>query len=337
MEYLLEKLEKVKERNLFRQAKIKKKFKYDYSSNDYLSLSKSIRARLWLFYAVIFHGKSACASKYLGGYSKIHQKLENAVATHYNCEKALIFGSGYLASIGILQGICDAHTVIFTDRNIHASWIDGIMAMNAKFVRFEHNNVENLKAKLQEYSLLKPNFRSIILTETVFSMDGTVIDLAKYVDIAREFGAFLITDNAHGLGVLKNDSDYHLHINMGTFSKSCAGFGGYVAGNKTVIDAIANFGRTQVYSSSLPEYLLAYNLLAFKFACKNTGKMLKKAEIIAKKLDFNYNGSAILVKKFESIDDAEKFNEYLKKIGILAFVVRPPTVKNPIIRLCICA
>jgi len=335
MHFLLQKLEEVKEKSLFREAKIKQKLKYDYSSNDYLSLSNSIRARFWLFYAVTFHGKSACASKYLGGYSKIHQKLENTVAKHYNCEKSLIFGSGYLASIGILQGICDANTIIFIDRNIHASWIDGIMATKVKFVRFEHNNLQNLKVKLQEYLLQKHNFRSIILTETVFSMDGTVINMQEYIDIAREFGSFLITDNAHGLGVVHNDSNYHLHIHMGTFSKSCAGFGGYVAGNETVIKAIANFGRTQIYSTALPEYLLVYNLFAFKFVCKNTGKMLKKAEKIAQNLEFEYKGSAILIKKFESVDEAEKFNDELKKLQILAFVVRPPTVKKPIIRLCI--
>jgi 8-amino-7-oxononanoate synthase len=335
MHFLLQKLEEVKEKNLFREAKIKQNLKYDYSSNDYLSLLNSIRARFWLFYAVTFHGKSACASKYLGGYSKIHQKLEKTVAKHYNCEKSLIFGSGYLASIGILQGICDANTIIFIDRNIHASWIDGIMATKSKFVRFEHNDLNNLKAKLQEYLLQKHNFRSIILTETVFSMDGTVINMHEYIDIAREFGSFLITDNAHGLGVVHNDSNYHLHIHMGTFSKSCAGFGGYVAGNETVIEAIANFGRTQIYSTALPEYLLAYNLFAFKFVCKNTGKMLKKSEKIAQKLKFEYKGSAILIKKFESVDEAEKFNDELKKLQILAFVVRPPTVKKPIIRLCI--
>jgi len=335
MHFLLQKLEEVKERSLFREAKIKQNLKYDYSSNDYLSLSNSIRSSFWLFYAVTFHGKSACASKYLGGYSKIHQKLENTVAKHYNCEKSLIFGSGYLASIGILQGICDANTIIFIDRNIHASWIDGIMATKSKFVRFEHNDLNNLKVKLQEYSLQKHNFRSIILTETVFSMDGTVINMQEYIDIAREFGSFLITDNAHGLGVVHNDSNYHLHIHMGTFSKSCAGFGGYVAGNETVIKAIANFGRTQIYSTALPEYLLAYNLFAFKFVCKNTGKMLKKAEKIAQKLKFEYKGSAILIKKFESVDEAEKFNDELKKLQILAFVIRPPTVKKPIIRLCI--
>jgi 8-amino-7-oxononanoate synthase len=122
---------------------------------------------------------------------------------------------------------------------------------------------------------------------------------------------------------------------MGTFSKSCAGFGGYVAGNETVVDAIANFGRTQIYSTALPEYLLAYNLFAFNFVCKNTGGMLKKAEKIAKILEFEYKNSAILVKKFESISEAERFNAYLRSVGILAFVVRPPTVKKPIIRLCI--
>ncbi len=99
MEYLIEKLAKIKEKGLFRSAKINQKFKYDYSSSDYLSLSKSIRARIWLFYAVIFHGKSSCSSKYLCGYSKIHQKLENVVAKYHNCENALIFSSGYLASI----------------------------------------------------------------------------------------------------------------------------------------------------------------------------------------------------------------------------------------------
>jgi 8-amino-7-oxononanoate synthase len=105
-------LEKLKEKGLFRETKTMPKFKEDFSSNDYLSLGKSIKARLWLLYGVIFYGKSKCSSKYLNGYSKIHKKLEETVASVYKADESLIFSSGYLTSIGVLQGICDTDTII---------------------------------------------------------------------------------------------------------------------------------------------------------------------------------------------------------------------------------
>ena len=146
----------------------------------------------------------------------------------------------------------------------------------------------------------------------------------------------MITDNAHGLGVVAlPKNDYNLHIQMGTFSKACAGFGGYVAANEIIVQSIANFGRTQIYSSSLPEYVLSYNLLAFNFVCRNSGKMLTKAKKIAEILGLEFKNSAILIKKFDNITQAEQFQQALIEKGIYAPVIRPPTVKKPMIRLCV--
>lgn len=334
----------LRQKGTFRECKILPRFKQDFSSNDYLSLSKSIRARLWLFYSVLRYGKSFCSSKYLNGYSKIHQKLEKTVAKAYNAQKGLIFSSGYLASIGTLQGIYNSETIIIADKYIHASWIDASFTVKARIVRYHHNDLNHLEEILKKYSFesntLENNFKSkrlIIITESIFSMQGTVIDTQKYINLAEKYGAIIIVDNAHGLGVIKTyTNDYPLLLHVGTFSKACAGFGGYVCGNSTIISAIANFGRTQIYSTVLPEYIIAYNVYAFAFVLKNQGKMLNKAKKIAEKYHLEFKGSAILVKEFESIEEALIFQNALKQYGIFVPVVRPPTVPKPIVRFSIC-
>ena len=328
-------LEKLKEKGLFRETKTMPKFKEDFSSNDYLSLGKSIKARLWLLYGVIFYGKSKCSSKYLNGYSKIHKKLEETVANVYKSDKSLIFSSGYLTSIGVLQGICDTETIILADRHIHASWVDASFTVRTRIVRYHHNDISHLEELLLKYTLKSKKL--VILTETVFSMQGTVVDLQKYINIAEKFGAILVVDNAHGLGVVKQiHAEYSLVLHVGTFSKACAGFGGYVCGNKVLVESIANFGRTQIYSTVLPDYLLFYNMIAFKFACKNTGKMLLKAKKVAEKYYLEFKDSAILIKEFESINATYEFQKKMMKEGIYVPVIRPPTVPKPIVRFSIC-
>jgi 8-amino-7-oxononanoate synthase len=168
-------------------------------------------------------------------------------------------------------------------------------------------------------------------------MQGTVVDLQKYINIAEKFGAILVVDNAHGLGVVKQiHAEYSLVLHVGTFSKACAGFGGYVCGNKVLVESIANFGRTQIYSTVLPDYLLFYNMMAFKFACKNTGKMLSKAKKVAEKYYLEFKDSAILIKEFESINATYEFQKKMMKEGIYVPAIRPPTVPKPIVRFSIC-
>lgn len=318
---------------LLRLVKIRKKYKTDYSSNDYLGLAKSIKARIVLILYVLRYGFGGCSSKYISGYSKAHQKLDDTIANYYKKESASVFGSGYMASVGILQGICNKETIIIADRFIHASWIDGAFVSNTRITRYNHNNLPHLELLLNKY---RDKYRRIvILTETVFSMHGTVIDISQYLSIAKKNNAILITDHAHSLGILPFEApDYDLHIIMGTFSKACAGFGGYVCGKSEIMQTISNLGRTQIYSTSLPDYLAAYNQWAFNYAIENTGAMLDNARIISKKYGLNFKGSAILTKEFETLDDAYKFQKTLIAKSIYAPVIRKPTVPYPIIRFC---
>ena len=333
LEKFVKNLEEIKAKGLFRLAKIHKKYKEDYSSNSYLSIHKKFMAKLRMIYCILRYGFGNCSSKYVGGYSKIHEKLEKTVARHYEKESGLIFATGYTASIGILQGITTKNTIILTDRFIHASWIDGILLTKCKFARFWHNDLQNLEVLLQKYYLKFE--RVVILTETVFSMHGTVINLQAYISLAKKYNAILITDHAHSHGVLQYRAEnYNLHIIMGTFSKACGSVGGYVCGKKEIIETIANLGKTQIYSTSLPNYLLAYNLWAFNFCIKNTGKALKKTQKIAEKYGLEFKGSAILTKTFETNDEAFDFQETLLKKGIFVPVIRKPTVERPIVRFC---
>lgn len=318
-------------RRIITQNYIRRK-KRDFSSNDYLSLSKSLRARLWLLKGVLMYGYGVCKSKYLGGYTKLHQKLEQEVATAYGTEDALIFSSGYLASIGTLQGLCDSKTIIIADKLIHASWIDACHTTNTRIARFTHNNTDHLQYLISKHKERKV----IILTESVFSMHGTVIDIPQYEKIAKTNGAMLIIDVAHSLGILPcYKASYSLTLQVGTFSKACGGFGGYICGNSTIVGAVSNWGRTQIYSTTLPEYLIYYNIKAFRFTHKHQSNVLQNAKKLAEAFNAKFNGSAIVVKEFNSIDEATKFQNILQLHGIYAPVVRPPTVPRPLIRFSV--
>lgn len=324
----------IKSKGLLRKVKVHKKYKADYSSNDYLGLSKSVKAKTVLIRSILRYGFGACASKYVSGYSSIHKKLDDAVANYYKKESASVFGTGYMASIGILQGICNSKSIIVADRFIHASWIDGAFVSGTRIVRYNHNDVEHLELLICNF--LNKYERIIILTEEVFSMHGTVIDIEKYIFLARKYNAILVTDHAHSLGVLPyRHQNYDLHIVMGTFSKACAGFGGYVCGKHQIIDTITNLGRTQIYSTSLPNYLVAYNKWAFQYATKHTGRMLKKAKSVAERYGLNFKGSAILTKEFQNIEDACAFHVDLVKKSIYVPVIRKPTVPRTIVRFSV--
>jgi 8-amino-7-oxononanoate synthase len=333
LQSFIQKNEEIKATGLFRKARIHGKYTQDFSSNSYLSLHNKLIARLKMAYFILRYGFGGCSSKYVSGFSQIHQNLENAVANYYQKENALLFASGYMASIGILQGLVNSKTIILADRLIHASWIDGILLTKAKFARYSHDNLAELEALLLKYHLKFD--RIIILTETVFSMHGTVINLQKYTTLAKKHNAILITDHAHSHGVLKySNENYDFHIIMGTFSKACGSIGGYVCGKTEILENIANLARTQIYSTSLPNYLTAYNLWAFNYCITNAGKSLKKAEKFAKNNNLEFKGSAILINTFNTNEEAFAFQAQLLKKGIFAPVIRKPTVEKPIVRFC---
>lgn len=324
----------IQSKELLRIAKIHKKYKNDYSSNDYLGLAKSAKAKIMLIWYILRYGFGRCSSKYISGYSAIHKKLDDTIANYYKKESALVFGSGYMASIGILQGVCNKKSIIIADRFIHASWIDGAFASNTRIVRYNHNDTSHLESLINKYR--DKYERIIILTEAVFSMHGTVIDIPRYISVAEKYNAILITDHAHSLGILPFECrNYDLHVIMGTFSKACAGFGGYVCGKNEIIQTVANLGRTQIYSTSLPDYIAAYNKWAFNYAAENTGKMLGNAKKIAKEYGLDFKGSAILTKEFRNIQDAYAFQENLIEKSTYAPLIRKPTVPNPVIRFSI--
>lgn len=328
------KLQETQRLGLARSTSISKYFKKDYSSNNYLGIAGSFRYKLWLLYAFLFHGTAKCSSKYINGYSKLHNTLENEITKSYNAEKAVIFSSGYLASIGVLQSLATKNTIIIADKHIHASWIDGSFTTSTRIIRFHHNDISNLEELLFKHN----DKRIIIITESVFSMQGTVIDIKKYEILAAKYNAILIVDNAHGLGVLPcYHIQYPLHIQVGTFSKACGGFGGYACGNSILMDAVSNFARTQIYSTTIPEYILIINLFGLRVAKKQIAKgtLIKKAKTLAKKYDMVFKGSAILTKEFKTIEEAYFFQKSLMEKDIYVPVIRPPTVPKPIVRLSV--
>ncbi|MDP2904985.1 MAG: 8-amino-7-oxononanoate synthase, partial [Candidatus Omnitrophota bacterium] len=223
----------------------------DFSSNDYLGLCghpKLIEASVK---ALAKYGTSSCASRLLSGDLDIHHELEDAVARLKNKECALIFGSGYQANIGIISSFCGAGDAVFSDRFCHASIIDGIILSGARLFRFRHNDAGHLEDILKKERHKFKN--SLIVTETIFSMDGDRPDLKALIDIKTRYGCNLMADEAHATGIygasgsgvveeegLSREVDYI----MGTFGKALGSFGAYLAASKSDIDYLINKCRS---------------------------------------------------------------------------------------------
>ena len=220
----------------------------NFSSNDYLGLSNHPEVVAQAKEALHAFGCGAGASRLLGGGCTLHRELEEKIARFKETECALIFNSGYSANIGIIPSLTNKEDVVFSDELNHASIIDGCRLSKARVFVYRHKDTAHLESLMAESSAEK----KIVITDSVFSMDGDIAPLDDLYNICKKTGAMLYIDDAHGTGVLGNGrgalSHFHLKpepwiIQMGTFSKALGSFGSFVAGSSEVIDWILNTSR----------------------------------------------------------------------------------------------
>ncbi len=356
-----QKLMILKEKNLIREIKDRRspqghrikigtKEYLNFSSNDYLGLANHPRIIKEVQKALNKYGFGSCASRLLSGGSSIHKSLEEMVARFKNTEAALVFNSGYSANSGIIPSITDEDTVIFSDEFNHASIIDGCRLSKCNVQKYKHKDISHLEYLLQKVKLKK----KLVITDTVFSMDGDIAPIRDIYYLCKKYKALLYLDDAHGTGVLGNGKGSLSHFNltpeswiiqMGTFSKALGSFGAFVAGDSEIIQWILNNARIFMFSTALPACVAAASIAALKLIEKNT-RLVKKLwtnrEILAQKLvesGFDIMGSEtpIIPINTGTIENTLRISKQLLKKGIYAPAIRPPTVQTPRIRINITA
>lgn len=229
-----------------------------FGSNDYLDLITHPKVLEASIQALNKYGTGCSGSRLLNGTLDLHVKLEAELATLVRKESAIIFGTGFQANYAALSALAEKGDVLLCDHTLHASLLEGAMRSTARTARFRHNDLGHLERCLQNCS---SDERVLIVSEGVFSMEGDLADLPGIVRLARKYHARTYVDEAHGIGVLgANGAGAAEHLEvlgdvdivMGTFSKSLASVGGFIAGPKPVVDYLKHTARPFVFSASLP-------------------------------------------------------------------------------------
>ena len=232
-----------------------------FCSNDYLGLSRHPRVVHAAQKALKKYGVGAGAARLISGTTDAHTALEKKIAQFKRKESALVFAAGFLANLGILTTFAGEQDVIIMDKLCHASLVEGARLSKAEFRVFPHKNYKKCEDLLRGAQGAR---RRILVTETVFSMDGDLADLKELVRLKEKYNALLVVDDAHGTGVLgahgrgateNGGLAQKIDIIMGTLSKAIGGLGGFVAADKILIDYLVNFARPFIFATALPPAL----------------------------------------------------------------------------------
>ncbi len=312
------------------------------ASNNYLGLANHPHIKQASMETIEQYGVGATASRLIVGNHPVYDEAENALLTWKRAEAGLIVNSGYTANVGIISSLVGRHDLVFSDQLNHASIIDGIILSRAKHKRYRHNNMDHLEAMLKKAPKHK---RKLIVTDTVFSMDGDVSPLHDLVTLKKQYNALLMVDEAHGTGVFgPNGEGYsydqnvqqHIDLHMGTFSKALGCFGAYVIGEQPLIDYLTNKMRSFIFTTGLPPALLGAiqtAILVVQMEERRRLRLHQLAEQFRTLLQdygfFTYNSETQIVPiRIGTNEDALQFSERLQAKGIAAIAIRPPTVRE---------
>ncbi|NLO98992.1 MAG: aminotransferase class I/II-fold pyridoxal phosphate-dependent enzyme [Clostridiaceae bacterium] len=255
-------------------------------SNNYLGLTSDPRVKEAAIKAVEKYGSGCSGSRFLNGTLDLHLELENALAEFLNKEACITFSTGFQSNLGIISAIAGRNDVILCDKENHASIYDACRLSYATMIRYKHSDMEDLEKALKEI----PESKGIlIVTDGVFSMGGEICKLPEIVELAKKYGARVMVDDAHGLGVLGEHGrgtaehfglEDEVDILMGTFSKSLASLGGYMAASAEVISYVKHTSRPFIFSASIPPANVASAICALDIL-KNEPQRVQKLKDIA--------------------------------------------------------
>jgi 8-amino-7-oxononanoate synthase len=319
----------------------------NFAANDYLGLSQHPQIIKAYQDAIQEFGVSTCSSTFIAGYSYFHQEFEQQFAKFLNCERAVYFCTGYMANIGVLTSLINQSDIIFSDRYNHISINDGIRLSKARFMRYNHNDSADLEKRL----LKSHDKQKFVITESVFSMNGQIIDLPKFVEIAQINQAVLMIDDAHGIAVLGEKGagvcDYYnvdpknIDLLICPLSKGFGTIGAIVAGKEKYINALIQFAKTYMFTTAQNPAALAAGLSALKIVQEEKWRREKLETLInyfklrATNMEFNFLPSQTPIQSLIIKDNerAVQIARSMQERGLLISAIRPPSVPKGTTRL----
>ena len=313
-----------------------------FSCNDYLNLSQHPAVREAAIAAIRDYGAGAGASRLVTGNHPLYRALEERLAQIKGGEAACVFGSGYLANIGIIPALIGREDLVLVDALAHACIWAGARMSGAKVVSFRHNDVRNVAEALE--GARRQHRYALIATEGVFSMDGDRAPLPLLAPIAEAHDAWLMVDDAHGLGVVghgrgtsfADGAPVAVPLQMGTLSKALGSYGGYLCATKSVVDLMRSRARSLVYSTGLPPASVAAAIAALDVIAREPGLTelpLAKARRFTTMAGLPEAQSAIVPVILRDESAALTASRWLEDAGFLVSAIRPPTVPEGTARL----
>ncbi len=272
----------------------------------------------------------SASARLLTGTLPIYSELENLITKLFRTEATLLFNSGYHANVGINSSIAGSGDVIFSDKLNHASIIDGMQLAKGKFFRYKHNDMENLEKLLVKE---RNNFNNaVIVSESVFSMDGDIANLLRLVELKKKYDCILVLDEAHAFGVFgerglgvaeKLNLIQDIDLIVGTFGKAIGSMGAFVTGKKVLINYLINKARSFIFSTSLPPINVAFSKWIIENKLPNTFEIRKKMLKLGEKMG---SVSHIIPVIIGENDKTVEVSNILYQNGYFTLPIRPPTV-----------
>ena len=317
-----------------------------FCANDYLGLAADPRLAEAMKRGVAKYGVGSGAAHLICGHSRAHHDLEEELAEFTGRERALLFSTGYMANLGVISGLLGRSDGVFEDRLNHASLIDGGLLARARLRRYAHADCAALAAQLADTS-----GNTLVATDGVFSMDGDVAPLAGLATVCRAADAWLMVDDAHGLGVLGAQGQgsvaaaglgqAEVPVLMGTLGKAFGTAGAFVAGSAVLIESLIQFARTYVYTTAMPPAVAEATRASLRIAAAEEWRRERLQGLIQR---FRHGVRRIGLPLAESSTPiqpillgatgrAHRWSQALQRAGILAAAIRPPTVPEGSARL----
>jgi 8-amino-7-oxononanoate synthase len=309
-------------------------------SNDYLGLASHPKLKEAACAAMEQYGFGSGASRLVSGNSALHEELENRLAAFKGTESAIVFNSGYAANTGIIPAVAGETDAVFSDSLNHASIIDGCRLSRASVHVFRHKDADHLESLLRKSDVAR---RRLIVTDGVFSMDGDIAPLPDLVSLAGKYGAMVMVDDAHAAGVLGKNGrgtaehfglQGRVHIQMGTLGKAFGSFGAYAAGDRSLIEYLANTSRSFLFSTALPPAVCAASIAALSIVESLPELMMKLRKNRSRLVDglkalgisTGRSETPIIPVIIGDNDKALKVSARILDEGLFAPAIRPPTV-----------
>ena len=311
-----------------------------FCSNNYLDLASDPRIIDAAVDAAREYGVGAAASRLISGNMYLHNKLEAALAEFKRVEKSIVFPTGYMANVGTISALVGPDDAVIIDRLNHASIVDGAKLSGAKLIVYKHCEMESLRNALEHAKTYR---RKLVVTDSVFSMDGDLAPLSDIINLARTYDAMTMVDEAHAIGVFGATGrgviehlglEGHVDVVMGTLSKAIGCIGGYVCGSKHLIDYIRNRARSFIYTTAIPPAMCAAAMKALEIIDTEPERRdglwrnvsYFRSNIDEEKYNLMNSSSQIIPVMLGDVSLTLDKSRRLYKEGFLISAIRPPTV-----------